>query len=59
MTNMKKHSTAALVTAILTAVLTIPATAKETPAKSIRVSSYKGTALKMFVGIPNSVNFHA
>ena len=45
MTSIKKRLTAALVAAILAATLTIPATAVEIPA--IRVSSYKGSTLKV------------
>lgn len=47
MTNMKKRSTAVLTAAILAAALTIPATATVAPAKSIRISSYKGSTLEV------------
>jgi len=47
MTNMKKRSAAALTAAILATALTIPATATAAPAESIRVSSYKGSTLKV------------
>ena len=43
MTNMKKRIAATLTAAILTTVLTVPAMATETPDKSVRVSSYKGS----------------
>ena len=45
MTNMKKHSAAALTAAILTAALAVPAIAVE--ALAIRVSSYKGSTLEV------------
>ena len=45
MTNMKKRIAATLTAAILTTVLTVPAMAAETPDKSVRVSSYKGSTL--------------
>ena len=45
MTNMKKRIAATLTAAILTTVLTVPATATDTPA--IRVSSYKGSTLEV------------
>ena len=47
MTNMKKRIAATLTAAILTTVLTVPAMATETPDKSVRVSSYKGSTLKV------------
>ena len=47
MTNMKKRIAATLTVAILTTVLTVPAMATETPDKSVRVSSYKGSTLKV------------
>lgn len=47
MTNIKKHSATALATAILTVALTIPVTAIEAPAESIRISSYKGSTLEV------------
>lgn len=47
MTNIRNHSAAALATAILAAALTIPTTAKEAPAESIRVSSYRGSTLEV------------
>ncbi len=47
MTDMNKRSTAVLTAAILATVLTIPATAIAAPAKSIRVSSYKGSTLEV------------
>ena len=47
MTNMKKRIAATLTAAILTTVLTVPAMATETPGKSVRVSSYKGSTLKV------------
>ena len=47
MTNIRKYSAAVLATAILAAVLTIPATAEEFPAESIRISSYKGKTLEV------------
>ena len=46
MTNMKKRIATTLTAAILTTVLTVPAMAAETPDKSVRVSSYKGSTLK-------------
>ena len=45
MTNMKKRIATTLTAAILTTVLTVPAMAAETPDKSVRVSSYKGSTL--------------
>ena len=47
MTNMKKRIAATLTAAILTTVLTVPAMAAETPDKSVRVSSYKGSTLEV------------
>ena len=47
MTNMKKRIAATLTAAILTTVLTVPAMATETPDKSVRVSSYKGSTLEV------------
>ncbi len=47
MTNMKKRIATTLTAAILTTVLTVPAMAAETPDKSVRVSSYKGSTLKV------------
>ena len=47
MTNMKKLSTAVLTAAILATALTIPATATAAPTESIRISSYKGSALEV------------
>ena len=47
MTNMKKRIAATLTVAILTTVLTVPAMATETPDKSVRVSSYKGSTLEV------------
>ena len=47
MTNMKKRIATTLTAAILTTVLTVPAMATETPDKSVRVSSYKGSTLKV------------
>ena len=47
MTNMKKRIAATLTVAILTTVLTVPAMATETPDKSVRVSSYKGSILEV------------
>ena len=47
MTNMKKRIATTLTAAILTTVLTAPAMAAETPDKSVRVSSYKGSTLKV------------
>ena len=47
MTNMKKRSAAALTVAILATALTIPATATAASAKTIRVSSYKGSTLEV------------
>ena len=46
-TNMKKRIAAALTSATLTIGLTIPTMAAETSGESIRVSSYKGSALEM------------
>ena len=46
MTNMKKRIATTLTVAILTTVLTVPAMATETPDKSVRVSSYKGSTLE-------------
>ena len=60
MTSIKKHSTAALTAAILTATLAVPAIVAETPA--IRVSSYKGSTLEvgersgLIIG-PSGVNY--
>ena len=45
MTNMKKRIATTLTATILTTVLTVPAMAAETPDKSVRVSSYKGSTL--------------
>ena len=47
MSSMEKRLTAVLTAAILTAALATPAVATETPADSIRVSSYKGSTLKV------------
>ena len=47
MNSMKKRAAAAMTAAILTASLTLPATAAETPAESVRVSSYKGSTLEV------------
>ena len=47
MTNMKKRIATTLTAAILTTVLTVPAMAAETPDKPVRVSSYKGSTLKV------------
>ena len=47
MTSTKKRITAVLTAAILTTVLTVPAMATETPDKSVRVSSYKGSTLEV------------
>ena len=47
MTNMKKRIATTLTAAILTTVLTVPAMAAETPDKSVRVSSYKGSTLEV------------
>ena len=47
MTNMKKRIATTLTAAILTTVLTVPAMATETPDTSVRVSSYKGSTLKV------------
>ena len=47
MTNMKKHSAAALTAAILTAALTVPALAAEVSAESIRVSGCKDSTLEV------------
>ena len=44
---MKKRIAATLTAAILTTVLTVPAMATETPDKSVRVSSYKGSTLEV------------
>ena len=47
MTRVKMRTTATLTVAILTTVLTVPAMATETPDKSVRVSSYKGSTLEV------------
>ena len=47
MTRVKMRTTATLTVAILTTVLTVPAIATETPDKSVRVSSYKGSTLEV------------
>lgn len=47
MISIKKHSAAVLTATILAAALIIPATATAAPAKSIRVSSYKGSTLEV------------
>ena len=47
MTSMKKRISAALTAATLTIVLTIPAMAAEAPDETVRVSSYKGSTLKV------------
>ena len=47
MANMKKRIAATLTAAILTAVLTVPAMATETPDELVRVSSYKGSTLEV------------
>ncbi len=47
MTNTKKRIAATLTAAILTAVLTVPAMATETPDELVRVSSYKGSTLEV------------
>ena len=47
MTRVKMRTAATLTVAILTTVLTVPAMATETPDKSVRVSSYKGSTLKV------------
>ena len=47
MNSMKKRVAAAMTAAILTASLTLPVTAAETPAESVRVSSYKGSTLEV------------
>ena len=47
MTSIKKRIFATLTAAALTIGLTIPAMAAETPDKSVRVSSYKGSTLKV------------
>ncbi len=47
MTSIKKHSATALAAAILTVALAVPALATEASAESIRVSSYRGSTLKV------------
>ena len=47
MTRVKMRTAATLTVAILTTVLTVPAMATETPDKSVRVSSYKGSTLEV------------
>ena len=47
MTNMKKHIAAALMAVILAVSLTVPVMAAEMSSESIRVSSYKGSTLKV------------
>ena len=47
MTSMKKRIATTLTAATLTIGLTIPATAADMFGESIRVSSYKGTTLKV------------
>lgn len=47
MANIRKQSATVLATAILAAALTTLATAKEAPAESIRISSYKGNTLEV------------
>ena len=47
MTSTKKRIAAALTATILATALAVPAMATETPDKSVRVSSYKGSTLKV------------
>ena len=47
MTSMKKRIAAALTAATLAIVLTIPTMAAESPDDPVRVSSYKGSTLKV------------
>ena len=47
MTSMKKHIAAILTATILATALTLPAATAEAPAKSIRISSYKGSTLEV------------